>query len=68
MFFPTKTIQAQVTIYNKVYTVTFENGAGLDKWVNESRNAEYYGGRKAFVELTTTRDARLFGIVDCTKA
>jgi len=64
----TQTIQAKVTIYNKVYTITFETGAGLDNWVKESRYPEAYGGRKAFVELTTTRDAQLFGIVDCTKA
>jgi hypothetical protein len=62
------TIQAQVTVYNKTYTISFDNAKGLDLWTKEAGFPEAYGGRKSFVELTTTRDAEFFGIIDCVKA
>ena len=61
-------IQAQVTVYRKTYTITFDNVEGLKKWELEANWPEAYGGRFDFVRLTTTRDAHLFGIVSCTKA
>jgi len=62
------TIQATATVYRKTYTITFKSTEGFNKWVRESRNPEFYGGKKAFIDLTTTRDAEWFGITGCVKS
>ena len=61
-------IQAQVTVYRKTYTNTFEDATGLRAWQNESNHTQAYGGTFEFVRLTTTRDAHIYGITSCTKA
>lgn len=66
MIFSTN-ISVTVEVYRKQYTITFRSGAGLDRWKLEANNPQFYGGKKAFVELTTTRDAHLFDIKSCVK-
>jgi len=61
-------IQAQVNVYSKTYTITFEDAIGLIAWQNESKHAVAYGGKFDFVKQTTTRDAHIYGILSCTKS
>lgn len=64
----TTNIQAQVTVYRKTYTITFEDATGLRAWQDESNHTQAYGGTFDFVRLTTTRDAHIYGITSCHKA
>tara|TARA_Y100000592_G_C5393476_1_gene279415 strand:- start:164 stop:367 length:204 start_codon:yes stop_codon:yes gene_type:complete len=66
MFIQT-TIQATVEAYGKKYTFTFEDAEGLDTWKEHAQNTAAYGGKKSFIDLTSTRDAYLFGITNCVK-
>lgn len=61
------TILVTVEVYRKQYTISFSSGAGLDRWKHEAKNPQFYGGKKSFIELTTTRDAHLFDIKGCVK-
>ena len=66
MIFSTN-ISVTVEVYRKQYTITFKTPKGMQKWMNESKHPEYYGGKREFLRLSTTRDAEYFHIESCVK-